>query len=342
MAKLEFTESERIKFNRICASKNALLSFHENPDPDSIGSNLALAHFLKNYIGTKVTVLWGTTGYVERFNYLLQGFPVLTTPISSINPNDYDRLIIVDTANPLRSGLDPAKILADWGGNVSIIDHHKGNNWNEITPRPNHFVDTILKPEASSTAELLYDLMVHQELKAVTKEVANYLKVGIWGDTRGFAVNADAALFEKFSHLVSIAPEMDLIQRMERPLYLSDIPIFADMLNNIQVQKYGNLNVLMVMIQSEAGNIPTTHLATHFFDQFHEADVICAYTQTSFDSAPFNYRISIRSNEHTANGIARTIAERVGGSGHNNAAGGTVRAKDTAELSEIFTRAFSE
>jgi nanoRNase/pAp phosphatase (c-di-AMP/oligoRNAs hydrolase) len=341
MAKLQFTESERAAFNLLCVGKNFLLSFHQNPDPDSIGSNLALAYFLNN-LGGNVTVLWGTTGLVPSFEYLVRDFPVLTTPISSINPDNYDRLLIVDTTVPMRGGFDPEKILSDWDDKVYVIDHHRGNSWNTITPRENYNAHIILKPDASSTAELLYDLMMYENASAVTQPVAEYLMVGIWGDTKGFMHNTDPALFEKFSQLIGINPSMDLMQRMEQPYMVSDIPVFAQMLESVLVKKINQYTVIIAEIPSTEGNIPSTHLGTGFFDKFHEADIVCVFTQYRFNTPSPEFRISIRSSAHTANGKARKIIEKLGGSGHDNAAGCIITADTRESARSIITHTIEE
>lgn len=324
---LQLTEHHKSVFHQLLnAGKSYLLSFHLSPDPDSIGSNLALAQFLRNQ-GKQVTVLWGATGIVEDYQYLVEGQQVLATPITELDPSVYDALVILDTGSPSRSPVASDTERARWN-NIIIIDHHIGNNWEGVQVQ-------LVDASATSTCELLANLMLDFDAQSITPEIADMLKIGMWTDTRGFTRRASAAVFTLYAQLLTINPSLELVQRFEQSLKIADLPLFAEMIHEVHVVKHKGLKYALVFLPYINGRIPSTHLATDFYARFSEIDVTCVVTAQLDEKAEpglTRYRISVRSNTARAAGIARKVAEQLGGSGHDNASGARVDAVDEGTI----------
>lgn len=334
---LVLTEEHRQLFQQLLnAGKSYLLSFHLSPDPDSIGSNLALAQFLRNQ-GKQVTVLWGATGIVPEYDYLVHGYEVLDTPISKLDPSVYDALVILDTGSPSRSPVASDSERARWR-NIIILDHHIGNNWEQVQGK-------LVDAQATSTCELLANLMLDYDPQSITPEIADMIKIGMWSDTRGFTRRASAAVFTLYAQLLAINPSLELVQRFEQSLKIADIPIFQKMLEGVQMVRHQGLKYALVFLPQSAGRVVSTHLATDFFGRFSEVDVTCvvvAQPDESISKEQIRFRISVRSNTSRSAGIARKIAEQLGGSGHDNASGARMDAANKEQVMERIQQSIAQ
>lgn len=294
------------------AGNRYLLSFHENPDPDSVSSNIALAMFLQNQ-GKSVTLVWGLSGKVADLEYLSQGCGVIEKTVPEMDPNDYDALVLLDSATYDRVGITVEDV-QKWK-KVFVIDHHEGNTMNGS-------VTSLLEVSASSTCEILTNLFFGTDKRQVTTLIAKYLRLGIWTDTRGFRRRTSSATISLFARLSEIEPSMEFIDRAERSGKIENIEIIKNVIEAIEIRKVKGLKyaVVILPLSKLGGKKPSTHLATDFLEQFQEIDVACVVFEIGME----RYRLSVRSYTVNASGRARQIAERFGGTGHADAAGALV------------------
>lgn len=143
---------------------------HVNPDGDCIGSCMAMYQYLKtNYSQITADVYMGELRPV--FGHL-EDLEVIQTEV--LQPDQvYDLLILFDVSSEERIAV--AQPLLATAKNSICIDHHITNgglcSYNHILP------------EASSTCEVLYDLLDPQK---ITLAVATALYTGIVHDTGVF------------------------------------------------------------------------------------------------------------------------------------------------------------
>ena len=148
-----------------------LISTHVNPDPDAICSELALAEYLRS-IGKKVTIV-NQVSIPDRFLFF-PGAKAIKQYKEKMRV-EFDIAIIVDCGELSRIG--KVQQLLDEFSTVINIDHHITNDsFGRI-----NFVD----PQASSTAEILYDLLTKAGCR-LTKSIAVNLYAGIMTDTGSF------------------------------------------------------------------------------------------------------------------------------------------------------------
>ena len=152
-------------------AKTFLISTHVNPDPDALASELALALFLKAQ-GKKVFVV-NEEPVPSRFAFI----PAVELVYShkELKKVSYDAAVVLDCGELERIGsvlklIDRRKALIN-------IDHHITND----TFGTLNFV----KPAASSTAEVLFELLKAGKC-CLTKEIAVLLYLGIMTDTTIF------------------------------------------------------------------------------------------------------------------------------------------------------------
>ena len=149
--------------------KRAGIAGHVRPDGDCTGSCLALYQYLRMYY-PKVS----TDVYLEE---IPNSFHMLTgaDEIRHELPEDtgYDVFFALDCGDTKRLGF--AGTLFEQTKKTVCIDHHVSNL---------AFADVNqIVPDASSTSELIYDLL---EKERITKEIAEALYLGIVHDTGVF------------------------------------------------------------------------------------------------------------------------------------------------------------
>lgn len=161
--------TDKIIENEILNAKKVAIAGHIRPDGDCIGSCTALYLYLNEY--RKELGLEQIDVYLEPFG---EEFNILsgTEKIKHNCDNDekYDLFISLDSSSPDRLG-DAVKYF-NFARRKVCIDHHITNdNFADV----NHVV-----PDASSTCEVLYNLM---DSGRITKDIAQCLYVGIVHDT---------------------------------------------------------------------------------------------------------------------------------------------------------------
>ena len=148
-------------------SKKAVVLGHIDEDSDSVGSTLAMCEMLKNMGKEAVLFLSGEPEH--RLKFLV---PECNYYDDSINTDDFDLLICIDTADAKRLG--KRAVLLDKIKPSVNIDHHFTNT--------NYADYNIVDGNMSSASEMVYDLICQMGAE-ITKSMAEYLYCGIMGDT---------------------------------------------------------------------------------------------------------------------------------------------------------------
>ena len=204
-------------------SRYILIVTHVNPDPDSIGSALALSNlFHENKIKHKVfnisADLPQNLDFIPRFDKISDQLPAF-----------FDLIITVDCGTFKRLGFTPDPSIP-----IINFDHHKSNN---------HFgVVNIVDPMKSSTAELVFEFFKHNGLY-ITKDSATALYVGIYDDTLAFSLGrCDELTFEKTNFLVECgASPSEIANKLLRRDSLAKYRIIPKVLNSLELFKEGEV-----------------------------------------------------------------------------------------------------
>ena len=207
----------------ILKCKSFILSTHVNPDPDALCSELALAKYLQS-IGKRVRIL-NEEEVPERFKFL-PGSSMLEK-LPKTKDLSYDAAIIVDCGDLERIGkvqnvLNKLKPIIN-------IDHHVTN---DLFGSLN-----LVKPKASSAAEVLYDLFVQAKAK-LTKDIAVLLYLGIMTDTGSFRYdNTTARVHEIVSRLLGDFQfsTSDLYKRLYEAIPVNDVALFTKAINKFDL-----------------------------------------------------------------------------------------------------------
>lgn len=165
---MKYKESKEI-LKTIKESRKVAISCHRNPDPDTLGSAVALYKII-NKMGKEVSILCPTR--VPKYLNLVPYYDrVRVVDFRSFDFIGYDLLITVDC-----SSWDQVTDIAGYLKPelpVIVIDHHKTNK---------KFGDLNLVERISSVSELVYGLITDWEIE-INKDIANALLAGIISDT---------------------------------------------------------------------------------------------------------------------------------------------------------------
>jgi phosphoesterase RecJ-like protein len=152
----------------------ATLITHVNADGDGLGSEVALWHLLTAQ-GLR-PLITNPTPIPERYDFLLpRGADASDRAVKEIERADL--VIVLDISDLGRLG-DLAPAVRDRGVPVICIDHHVSPG--TLPPGPR-----LVAPEATATAELVFDLAVANGWP-INVEMARALYVGLLTDTGGF------------------------------------------------------------------------------------------------------------------------------------------------------------
>lgn len=163
------------------SKKKIVITTHKSPDGDAIGSSLAIYHLL-NKIDHTVHLIT-PNDYASSLHWLPGNNNVIIYDEQIENANkitkDADIILMLDFNNINRIG-DFADTIANSSAVKVLIDHHEdpSNNLADIM---------ISKPQCSSTAELLYEVIDNMSMtQYLDKDIAECLYVGIMTDTGSF------------------------------------------------------------------------------------------------------------------------------------------------------------
>lgn len=187
---------------------------HKNPDMDSIGASvgvrkMAQMNDVKGYVIINFDELNGSVtrlmNEIESKSDFYENF--LTPEEAAGKMTEKSLLVIVDTHKP---NLVIDAHLLKLAEKVVVIDHHR---------RSEDFIENptlvYMEPYASSTAELVTELLEYQPKRAkINMLEATALLAGIIVDTKSFTLRTGARTFEAASYLRTNGADTVLVQRL--------------------------------------------------------------------------------------------------------------------------------
>ena len=168
--------------------KNVVITFHQKPDADAMGSALGLYHFLKQLDHT-VTVI-SPTNWAGFLSWMPGCKKVLDYEMQTAKAtealNKAEWLFCLDF-NTMDRAKKMAGILTDLSCVKILIDHHQ-------QPQVEAFNYGISEVTKSSTSEMVYDLIVASgNADKINVVVAECLYAGVMTDTGSFRFTSTSA-----------------------------------------------------------------------------------------------------------------------------------------------------
>lgn len=285
---------------RIHAGQRFVISSHQRPDGDAIGSALAAAHALRA-LGKRVEVVFDARP--PRF---LLPFPgVEAIRVASRVDEAFDAALIMECSALDRTGvagLDRSPVLN--------IDHHVGNSRYGT-------INWIDESRAACT-EMVF-MLVEALGAPFTADVATHIYLGLLTDTGSFRFShLTPRSFEIAARAVAAGADPQWIARTHYDSgTLGRLRIFAAVLSGLELDASGRVAVLTVtqdMLREAGATSDDLEGLINFPLTVEDIQAVAFFKQLTDGT----WRVSLRSKGAVD---VRVIASRLGGGGHVNAAG---------------------
>jgi phosphoesterase RecJ-like protein len=285
-----------------------LLTTHENPDGDALGSLLATQRILET-LGKDSVMFLAAKEFPLPVEYrFLPLDEVFHEPPADIS----DRVVVfLDCGNIDRM---PVDFLKNADNKVINIDHHHDNT---------RFGDVnLIDVDASCTAEIVYDLAGLLGV-ALTPEMANALYVALVTDTGKFMYeNTDARSHRMAAGLIETGVEVnDVYRRLYEHAPIEKLRLLAHALEKIELLDDGRLAVTYISDDDYAATGASEALTEGIIDHLRTIDgtAAAAVVRDQAEGGRAERKVSMRSTDGSVDVSA--IARIHGGGGHRRAAG---------------------
>src|ERR671936_3109510 len=302
-----------------------VLTTHENPDGDALGSLLATKLALDQLDKDNVMVLLGDAPLPGEYAFM---------PLADLRrrwPDDVAEriLLALDCANESRIA-DPEVL-----GRVPLaidIDHHHDNT------RFGHI--NLVVPDASSTGEVLRDLF--QELGVeLTPDIAEALYIALVTDTGRFQyTNTTPKALRLAAELVEAGADVHRIfQSVYETVQFTKLKLLARALERAQIYDGGRL-VVSYLLRTDFTDIGAAEAYSEgiidYLRAVEGADMAALIREPPRSDGPAR-RVSLRASTDELDVSA--IARKSGGGGHRQAAGFSSDAS-VDEITDFIQREF--
>lgn len=284
-------------------NKNFLIVSHKNPDGDALGSEIALAMALMKL--KKNVYIYNSDPPPNRYSK----FPKASLIQTEKKNFKEDVTIFVDCAEIDRIGKIKENI--DFSKPSINIDHHVGNS--------KFGTVNIIKPDHSSTAEIIYQF-IKNEIQ-MDKEIATYLYIGILTDTGAFRYPNTT------SHSLRVASELVaygvMASRVSEFIWFTDpearIKLLGDVLRTMSLHdKISIMYVTKEMLERQGAKEEDT-------EEFIDYGLSIKGIETAAiikERKDGTLKVSLRSKNNIP---VQELATKYGGGGHRTASGFTVK-----------------
>ncbi|MBQ9444766.1 MAG: bifunctional oligoribonuclease/PAP phosphatase NrnA [Lachnospiraceae bacterium] len=286
--------------------KSIAIGSHLRPDGDAIGSSLGLGAFLNKRFPEIKTDVYLLDPNPE-FSFL-PGYDEIKT-----EPSDeaYDLFIALDLGDRERLGRN-AKVMDNAAERI-CIDHHLG--YKGIADEAHSYI----VPDASSTAELVYDVIGRD---SIDKDTAVCIYTGIICDTGVFQYsNTSPKTMEKAGHLMSFG--FDHSKVVEKAFfeknYRQTLLLGRALLESILMMDKKVIVSVITQRTLRFYNATSKDLEGIVSQMKHTEGVDVAVFM--HETVTGEFKVSLRSNENID---VEKIAAKLGGGGHERASGLTM------------------
>src|SRR5215212_6225488 len=285
-----------------------LVTTHENPDGDALGSLLAMTLALRQLGKDAYMYLAGHAPLPGEYSFM----PLEELRRSVPDETDERILLAVDCANESRLGPDP-EVLHQARFTVDIDHHHDNTRFGDVN---------LVVSDASSTAEVLRDVFAELGVE-VTPEIAEALYIALVTDTGRFQyANTSPKALRLAAELVEAGADVHRVfQGVYENVQFAKLKLLARALERAQVYEGGALVVSFLLRNdfTEVGAAePYSEGIIDYLRAVEGALVSVLIREPPRSDGPTR-RVSLRSSTDEIDVSA--IARKSSGGGHRQAAG---------------------
>jgi bifunctional oligoribonuclease and PAP phosphatase NrnA len=306
-AEMVATDLDRV-VEEITEGERFLLTTHENPDGDALGSLLAVHNALAA-LGKDSVMFLAAKEFPLAVEYR---FLPLEEVFHEPPADMADRTVIfLDCGNIDRM---PVDFLKNDGEKVLNIDHHHDNT--------RFGTVNLVDVEASSTAEIVFDLIDKLGVD-LTPEIATALYVGLVTDTGKFMYeNTDSRSHHMAAALVDAGVNVnETYRRLYEHAPLEKLKLVARALEKIELHDEGSIAITYISQQDYDDTGGGEGLTEGIIDHLRSIDgtAVAAVVRDQAEQGRAERKVSLRSTDGGVDVSA--IAREQGGGGHQRAAG---------------------
>lgn len=285
-----------------------LLTAHEGPDGDALGSLLGL-HKVLTQLGKDSVMFMAAKEFPLPVEYR---FLPLEEVFHEAPADMADRTVVfLDCGNIDRM---PVEWLTAGGNDVINIDHHHDNTCFGTV--------NLVDVEASCTAEIVYDLALLLGAK-ITPEIASALYVGLITDTGKFMYeNTNAHTHRVAADLIDAGVDVDdTYRRLYEHVPIEKFRLVSRALDRISSHLDGRLAVSYITMADYAATGAGEEMTEGLIDNLRSIDgvKVAAVIRDLGNRGRSARKVSLRSSAGDVDVSA--IARLNGGGGHKRAAG---------------------
>ena len=304
-----------------------LVTTHENPDGDALGSMLAMKLALDQLGKDSAMLLVGDAPLPGEYSFM-----ALDGLVRKLPDDASERILLtLDCANESRIGPDPEVL--QLSPLVVDIDHHHDNS---------RFGDVnVIDANASSTGELLRDLFRELDVE-LTPEIAEALYIALVTDTGRFQyTNTTPKSLRLAAELVEAGADLHRIfQGVYESVQFAKLKLLARALERAQVYEGGRLVVSYLLrddFQEVGAAEPYSEGIIDYLRAVEGADMAVLIREPPRSGGPL-HRVSLRASHDELDVSA--IARKSDGGGHRQAAGFSSEAS-IEEITDFVRREFA-
>lgn len=285
-------------------SHKIIIISHRNPDPDAIGSNLALSLCLQKFQKQV------TSACIDLIPNNCKSHPLSSNFTQNLDLPSYDLIISVDCGSPNQVAF--GEIYPDLFTIKPFIniDHHISNN---------HFgTINLVYTNFCSTCEILYNLLKIWNIP-LNQEIATLLLFGLYYDTGSFKhSNVTSTVLKTAGNLMNHGANLKLItENLFHNFNKEKFHLWGDILYNFQISKK-NVATAVVKQDTFKKNYAQTE------DLGDLINYLVSTKNTDFavlvhENNKGNIKGSLRTEHDDIN--LSEIATSLGGGGHKKASG---------------------
>jgi len=305
---------ERRAFHDFVAGyQRFLLTTHVNPDGDGLGSEVAVAQWLRAMGKTAHSLNDSLVPAAYLFLTREETLETFEPELAERRLGECDAVIVLDTSNRQRIGR-LAPFLDRFPLPIAVVDHHVSHaGFGKVN---------VIEPEASSTGEIVYDL-IRESGAALTPVIAEALYVALMTDTGSFRYsNTDSHAHRMAAELLSHGLDPQKIHaQVHSHASAGRLRFFGEVLSRLELLEGGRLVVLEAspeQFQTHGLSGSDTEGLVDMPRSIAGVDVVALFSEVE----PGKVKVSLRSTGRIA---IDQVCARLGGGGHPHAAGVLLR-----------------
>jgi bifunctional oligoribonuclease and PAP phosphatase NrnA len=299
-------------WRKIRKADRILLHCHPSPDPDSVGSVLAMKWALESK-GKKVTVIAGDSEIPPAFMHFPGAAEIVKKNFSEVDLKDFDLFISLDSSTPeMISRKNPPVFPLSIP--TIVIDHHASNK--------GYADDNFIDISSPSVTYILFKLFRDWNIE-ITEEMAANLFIGMYTDTGGFRFPpTDHKVLRAAAELACIYPlYTTLIFTMENSQEKD--AIYGQALALGSIKTYHNDKLVISAVSHAAiseKNISSSAISEGYIANILKSVVGWDVAASMVEIEPGKVKVSFRTRDVSKYDLA-TLATSLGGGGHKAASG---------------------